>query len=241
MGELLDALRRLQEVERQLRELRHGEEKRNRQIQSQKRQIAKSTELIQRKQAELQQNQMEVNRLELDLKTREQSIAKHRAALNKAKTNREYASILTAINTEKVDSAKIEARELQIMSSVDEVKAAIGQGQEQLLTLRQRLAEAERQLHEYQESVREQRSQLEAERECVADTIPPATLTTFVRVAEHNDGEALAEIVRLHPKRDEFVCAGCHMKVPLEIVNALQSRDEVQSCDACGRLLYLAI
>ncbi len=31
------------------------------------------------------------------------------------------------------------------------------------------------------------------------------------------------------------------MKVTLEIVNALQSRDEVQSCDACGRLLYLNI
>jgi len=241
MGELLDALRRLQEVERQLAELRRGEEKRKRQIQLQKRQIAKSTEFIHQKQAELRQNQMEVDRLELDLKSREDSLAKHRAALNKAKTNREYATILTAINTEKVDSAKLEARELQIMSSVDGVKAAIGQNQEQLLTLNQRLAEAERQLQEYIEGIRGQRSTLEAERDRVAEAIPPATLATFARVAEHHDGEALAEIVRLHPKRDEFACAGCHMKVTLEIVNALQSRDEMQSCDACGRLLYLNI
>ncbi len=34
-------------------------------------------------------------------------------------------------------------------------------------------------------------------------------------------------------------CGGCNMKVALEIINALQSRDEIQTCSACGRLLYL--
>jgi predicted nucleic acid-binding Zn-ribbon protein len=125
------------------------------------------------------------------------------------------------------------------MTSVDGVKAAISQAEQDLVTLKERLADAERQLQEHLHGIRERRSDLEAQREQVADAIPPATLATFARVAERHDGEALAEIVRLHPKRDDYVCAGCHMKVTLEIVSALQSRDEVQSCDACGRLLYL--
>jgi predicted nucleic acid-binding Zn-ribbon protein len=42
----------------------------------------------------------------------------------------------------------------------------------------------------------------------------------------------------MHPKRDEYLCSGCNMKVTLEVINALQTRDELQTCKVCGRILY---
>jgi predicted nucleic acid-binding Zn-ribbon protein len=239
MGDTLDALRRLQEVEQLLADLRRGEDKRARQIRIQKRNIAKSNDLIEQKRSDIRQHQMEIDRLDMDIKSREDVLAKHRAALNKAKTNKEYASILTAINTEKVDSAKLEARELELMSEMDKVRALIEKIEAEQATQQARLQEAEKQLAEYLDRTAERRSTLERQRADVAETIPPPTLMTFERVAERHDGEAMAEIVRLHPKRDEFICSGCNMKITLEIVNALQTRDEIQGCDACGRLLYL--
>jgi predicted nucleic acid-binding Zn-ribbon protein len=38
---------------------------------------------------------------------------------------------------------------------------------------------------------------------------------------------------------EEYNCAGCNMKVTLEIVSALSSRDDIQLCGSCGRILYL--
>jgi len=239
MGETLDALRRLQEVEQQLAELRRGEDKRKRQIRIQKRNLAKSVDLIERKRSDERHHQMEVDRLDLDRKAREQALAKHRAALNAARTNKTYASILTVINSEEVDKAKLEARELEHMSEMEKVRAAIEKIEAEQAAQRERLADAERLLSKYLEETASRRAALERDRDAVAETIPPTALATFNRVSDRHDGEALAEIVRLHPKRDEYVCRGCNMKVTLEVVNALQTRDDIQFCDACGRLLYL--
>ena len=64
-------------------------------------------------------------------------------------------------------------------------------------------------------------------------------LSTFQRACERHDGEAMAIVERVHPKRSEYVCSGCNMSVTLEIVNALQSRDEIQTCQICSRILYI--
>ena len=53
---------------------------------------------------------------------REQAIDKHRQALNSAKTNKEYSGILTALNTEKADNAKIETEMLQLMEEIQGFK-----------------------------------------------------------------------------------------------------------------------
>ena len=36
------------------------------------------------------------------------------------------------------------------------------------------------------------------------------------------------------------VCSGCHMKVAIGLVPALLSRDTVQTCEHCGRFLYMS-
>ena len=59
-------------------------------------------------------------------------------------------------------------------------------------------------------------------------------------IAEHHDSEAMAQIVKPNDKREEFICSGCQMSIPLENVNALMnSSNEIQTCHVCGRILYL--
>ena len=38
-----------------------------------------------------------------------------------------------------------------------------------------------------------------------------------------------------------YVCGGCFMSLNAEHANALRSRDEVRTCDSCGRILYLEV
>jgi predicted nucleic acid-binding Zn-ribbon protein len=67
-------------------------------------------------------------------------------------------------------------------------------------------------------------------------------LAAFDRIAGNYEGDAMAAI-EIHGKRppQEFVCGGCFMALNAEHVNALRTRDEIRTCDNCGRILYLEV
>ena len=196
--------------------------------------------------AKLEQNkiacreqQVRVDALSLEIASREEAINSHRQALNKAKTNKEYAGILAAMNTEKADNAKVEVRVLELMREIEEVKT----GGERVETDRAKaageVAKAEEQLRTFNADSKEENEKLEGERDEFAERIAPAALAAFERAAHRHDGEAMAVVTRLRPKRDDYTCEGCNMGVTLEIVNSLQTRDEIQLCGVCRRILYL--
>ncbi|UCE62243.1 MAG: hypothetical protein JSU63_11125 [Phycisphaerales bacterium] len=239
MGEtLLDALHRLQEIELKLAEIRGKREVKIRLIESRKRKEKQAEEKLLTNERLLRERQMRLDSLSLDVASREESIQKHREALNKAKTNKEYAGILAAMNTEKADAAKIETAVLEFMEEIQTLKDSTGKAEEDKRKLAEDVRAAEKLLEEYDLQRREELANLQADRDSCAEAIPPTTLASFTRIAQSLEGEAMATVIKLYPKRDEYMCAGCNMTISLEIVNALRSRDEVQQCGNCGRILF---
>ena len=239
MGEIIAALHRLQSIERDLDVLRSKEESFKRQIRGCKRQIAKCDEEYAAHREQISKCQREIDVVDLDVKSLEGSMSKHRQALNAAKSNREYAAILTAINTEKADSAKHESRILELMSAKDQLEGESKTFLDERTRLEEKLERVEANLQEYLREIKPQYDQLDEERRKAAEHLPPSALATFERVAAHHEGEGMAEVVRVSTRRDEFVCGGCNMSVTLEMVNQLSSLDELQLCNSCGRILYL--
>jgi len=239
MGEILDALHCLQEIELQLSDLRRAEERKGRQVRNAQREIRKLDDRIAGLRADQAARQAEANHFDGDVTRREESITRHRVALLEARTNKDYAAILTSINTEKADSAKIEKLALEKLAELERVQEAVEACLQQRVTAEQHLEKCEQALQEFLESTAEQRQTLEAQRDTAASGLPPSTMSIFARVAAKHDGEALAEVIRLHPRREEYACGGCHMTVTLDRVSVLRSRDEVQFCGACERILYL--
>lgn len=37
------------------------------------------------------------------------------------------------------------------------------------------------------------------------------------------------------------VCTGCHMRLPIGVINTLMQDKDIQLCDSCGRYLYLEL
>jgi len=37
------------------------------------------------------------------------------------------------------------------------------------------------------------------------------------------------------------VCAGCHMRIPIGVIVTLMRDDDIQTCENCGRYLYLPV
>ena len=239
MGLTLDALHRLQEVERELVRLRSEKAEKERAIVVSQRLLRQIDEQVVTKKAQTQQHQLKAQHLESEIRLHEDHVKKLREQLNTTRTTREYAAILTEINTQKADSSKLEEQALQALQSVDQAKAELTQFDEQRTALLLRIEKAQANLEQFISRTKESWKNLEQRKEELAQHVPGTTLTKFERVAEYHDGDAMAVVVRSHPKRDEFVCGGCHMTVTAELVNALMGRDELQMCNNCGRILYL--
>lgn len=241
MGALLEQLRRLQGVELQLTALRRNRETKSRHVEVVRRHLSQVEDRLQQNHAKAREVQMKIDGLSLDVASQEESINRHRQALNKAKTNKEYAAILTAMNTEKADSSKTETAVLQHMDELSKIKAEATAIEEEKARILESLAAAEAALKAFDQQSAADLARLQGERESVAATIHLQAVDVFNRVAERHEGEALAAVTKLRPKRDEWSCGGCNMKVTLEVVNSLQTRDEIQTCKVCGRILYLDV
>lgn len=239
MGALIETLHGLYEIERELRNLQQRIAAKKRQANIQARRVAGVTGDLESKRAELQQRKAETAEHDLEVKVFEEKIAKLRTGLNQVKTNKEYSAILTEINTTKADSTKLEDRTLILMEDVDAITKVIGELKIQHKADQAKLTSLRSACTAFEKEVADELAALEEKRDEAASDIPPSVRATFERVADSYDGEALAIVVQVHPKRLEFSCGGCHMSVPLELVNALKSREDIQCCNVCGRILYV--
>lgn len=239
MGATLDALHRLQSIEDKLRSVREQIQSKHRTVKARQNRVAGIEKQVADTHHAIRQAQAESDRLELDRLTREEHVNKLREALNRTKSNKEYAAILTQLNTEKADMLKLEEGALNAMARADQEKKKEAEYKLVLEKEMAQVAEISKTVTEAEAKLAAQLSALESERDQAADGIPAGVLATFQRACERHEGEAMALVERVHPKRAEYVCSGCNMSVTLEIVNALQSRDEVQTCQICSRILYL--
>jgi len=122
MGPFLSALVQLQSIELDLTNLRRRKRVKDNAVNAQQAKINKHNEEL----ASVQENSMERRKrsdeLELDLRSSEEHVEKLRVNLNGAKTNKEYATLLTQINSLRADNAKVEDEGLTVIAEIDAIK-----------------------------------------------------------------------------------------------------------------------
>jgi uncharacterized protein len=239
MGPVLHGLIKLQSVENQLRAIKAKIARSRRNVLIQENRVRSLQNALEAKKEEIQLTKIQADRLQLDLKAREESIAKYRAALNTAKTNREYAAVLTELNTNKADTKKLEEQILDLMGSIEtdekdctQIIQQVEEEKKRLETVRQ---EADEKVRLYEGQI----DGVQKEWDTAAQTIPGEPLQTFRRVADTYDGEALAIVEQQDPRASAYSCGGCFMGVPTDMANLLMTRDEVIRCPNCTRILIL--
>jgi len=175
----------------------------------------------------------------LELKTRDEEVAKLRAVLNTVKTNKEYAAVLTQLNTTKADNSKIETQVLELLKDIETDETECKELQKQIEQQKQHLeklrTESEVLASKYQAEI----DQIQAEWDDAAQTIPQEALEIFKRVAETYDGQAVVEVEQQEDKRETYSCGGCFMGITAECVNLLMTKDDIIRCSNCTRILVL--
>ncbi len=239
MGPVLNGLVKLQSVENQLRAAKAKLTRCRRNVVIQENQVRSLANSLEAKKEEIQLTKVQSDRLELELRTRDEQIAKLRASLNVAKTNKEYAAVLTQLNTTKADNSKIETQILELLKDIESDEAECGKIQsqidEQKQILKQTRKDAELSAAKYEAQIEE----IQTNWEEAARNIPPESLNIFKRVAETYDGEALAVVETQEGKTAAYSCGGCFMGVTAESVNLLMTKDDIIRCPNCTRILVL--
>ncbi len=240
MAKMLEALLRLQSVETQLSTVRGRLRSRKNAVLAQQ---AKHDQLAASHTAlhdRYLSRRRDGDRASLDLKTREDHVARLRMSLNAARTNKEYAAVLTQINTLKADNARLEEEALRILQDADGIKAQADEVAQKIEAEKARLAEVQRTSAEEVSRLTAMLEELNAQRAGAARDVPAPALAIFERIAGNYDGDAMAaiEIQGAKPPH-EFICGGCYMSLTAEHANALRTKDEIRTCDNCGRILYL--
>jgi len=238
MGMTLDALCRLQEVALQIAEIENRIKRKEGVVKQHEQRIGEFDAKVRAWQEAVKADQIAADRLDLDVKANEAQINKLRQALNAAKTNKEYSAILTQLNTTKADNSKLEEKVLGIFRQIETKRKELATIQEERNKEQTRLKDAKDALQEIRDKSKERLKQLEQDREAAAEAVPPKALDTFNRVARKHEGEAMAQVIRTHPKREEYACEGCNMSITIEQVNNILSRDDAVLCNTCGRILY---
>ena len=240
MGQTLQALLKLQSIERRLGEVKRRLDNRSAAVGVQQARLAECQAAYDSLHNDVLTRQSAADSLDVTVKECEERIEKLRGDLNSAKTNKEYAALLTAINTLKADNAKAEDEALKLMSEVDETRVLADEA-------KTKIAEAEEALEEVKLTSAEEIVRLEGmvaelttERDAAAAEAPPQALSVFNRIASMRDGEAMAPVdIQGKKPPHEYVCGGCFMSITAEHANALRTRDDLRFCDNCGRILFL--
>ncbi|UCC99626.1 MAG: hypothetical protein JSW66_07015 [Phycisphaerales bacterium] len=239
MGPVLNGLLKLQSVENLLRAEKAKLTRCRRNVVIQENLIRSLQNALEAKKEEMQLTKLQFDRLELELKSRDETVARLRASLNTAKTNKEYAAVLTQLNTMKADSSKIESQTLELMKDIEtdeaECKDIQGQIAEQKETLEQTRKESEALSGKFEAEI----DKIQAEWDEVAKAIPADALEKFNRVAETYDGHAVAVVEQQEGRQGAYSCGGCFMGITAECVNLLMTKDEIIRCANCTRILVL--
>jgi predicted nucleic acid-binding Zn-ribbon protein len=237
---LIEKLKRLFEIDGQVRGLR-------RRLDAAERYLATQTRLaeaLETRRKELDSRHLEIQArigiLESDTAALDERLEKLRNELNAATTNKQYSAVLTELNAAKAQRSDLEDRILQEMEQVEEnqqLRDQLAGEIEERETLR---AKAERDLAQRHEEVGQRLAELEAERETAAAEVPGPDRRVFEKLADDYDGEAMAPIEEVDRRHREYACGECRMRIPFEMVSSLlSSGDVLVQCTACDRILYM--
>ncbi len=239
MGAMLEALLALQDIELQIVDIRRQLASRQRTVRHQTAKLRAAEEALGAEREEFRRSQAQMDEVDVELKSRSAHITRLRENLNTVRTNKEYAAVLSQLNNEKADVTRLEARAFELLTGVEAKKNALAERQAAVDEEVKRLAAVESQVTQAQSSFTDRLAALERQREEAGTVLDPKALEMFNRISERYDGEVMARVIQVHPRHPEYLCEGCNMSLAAERANALLTRDDVITCDNCGRILHM--
>ncbi|MBI4614671.1 MAG: hypothetical protein HY720_13755 [Planctomycetes bacterium] len=232
MSALLDTLRELQELDREILRYRRYQRELPAEVESRDHELKEIDRLLAARQAEKKESAKKLLHEEGELKTHEGRIDKLRGQQNEVKTNREFKAFQNEIAVLVSERGQFEERILDILNLQEGIDTEI-KALEERRRAKEREVEAARKRAESEAADLEGKiAGLGGRRSGIARGVDAKTLSLYEELLENKNGLALASVA-------SGACQGCNFKVPPNVLNMLHKDSDLVKCTHCGRFLFL--
>jgi predicted nucleic acid-binding Zn-ribbon protein len=179
----------------------------------------------------LAQVQQQCTDLEQEIQVVNDRIIKSNETLRMVKTNKEYQVLLREVDDNKKRKNGLEDHVLTLYEQREAAEVRLKETEAQYLELKQQILAEQAKIDELTIDDREQLTELEEQQRSIGESLNPALLNRFRRIARMNQGQAVARI-------SDETCMGCFMNVPPQLCIEVQRGNQMISCPQCSRILY---
>jgi uncharacterized protein len=182
----------------------------------------------------LQQAQKALRRAEDEVRSQRIKIEQSEASLYGGKIHnpKELKDLENEVASLKRFLSVLEDRQLEAMLAEEEalnIQRQAGQAYKQAQSeFEVRGAE----LIQEQQKISRDQARLEAERSSATGVIEPEDLAIYMQLRKNRRGVAVAKVV-------DRACSACGSTLNAALLNAVHSPNQLNLCDACGRVLYI--
>ena len=232
MADVIELLRRLQDLDSNLYELRRQEEQKPLELEQFKQRLAEQEAKAKAAEAHLTILQLQHKEQDIELSTKESHVKKLQLQLFQVKTNKEYTAIQHEIEQGKADISLVEEHILMLLDAIEQAtrdhRTQLAQVTAQQTALREHEARVTQELAR----LAEETAVLEQQRQEVTPLVQREALSMYERVLANREGLAMVPLVNES-------CGGCHMVQPPQIVSEAYLKAKLVTCDSCNRILYV--
>ncbi len=224
-------LGRLQEVDNQVDHL-EDEKKRIPQLISKiENQITNAQIELEKRQKILKDLQDKRLKMETELEDAEKRISDDKSKLMKIKTNTEYAALLKEI--EQLEKANDERSEdiLLLMEQIDQIEMEVKKAKIQYDDAKKVIDQQAAKHKDRLTAIPEEIEEFNRQKNSLTVDLAKELIDRYTSLRKIRAGLAIV-------KANSFICAGCNMSIPPQVVNRLQRNEELIFCPSCQRILY---
>ncbi len=231
MPDVIEPLKRLQDVDGELFRLRREQEAKPAELEAAQSAVAAEEAKVKAAEERVKQLQLAQKQDEIDLQTKEANVKKLQGQLFQLKTNKEYATMQQEISGLKADNSLLEDRILKRFDEISQATAARQQAQQAATEAQAKLsaerARVDREVAEIDQRVTE----LERQRETLTPEVAKEALATYERVLRVREGLALVPLIN-------DACGGCYRRMTAQVISQVYLRDKLITCENCNRILF---
>ena len=229
--EILDILKRAQEIDREIYRIRHEIIA----IPESIRELSEAYEAEKSHMAQLENQlkevQLQQKKKEGELGEKETMIRKYNSQLTQVKTNKEYSALQQEIASLKADGSLLEDQILTILEQAEGVQKQVRQERERLTRAEKETQEEQKALNIRANELKTQIAGFEEKRIEIMKQVPPEARELYDKIIEKKEGLAVVPVLG-------EACGACRMEIRPQLLNETRLKESLVICENCSRILY---
>lgn len=186
---------------------------------------------IERSRMEFEDKQKLKREKDRQLQAGQEAMKKTRDRLSEVKTNKEYQSMLKEIEASEKRNGKIEEEIIILLDGLESASREMKQQEGDFESSRLVYEDKKKELQGGVDSLEGRLDELLRDVETIRKDISPDLLKKYDRIKAFANGVAVVAVQR-------EICSGCHMAIPPQMYNELQTGSEILTCPNCNRIIF---